>query len=130
MQCAYLSIQIIFRLHFICYILTAKILYNHMYFVLPEGSHFSSRTSFWQVFNQSKSFSNTAINGRLLPCLAMSLHFLQDESFDAILYTWLIWLFQSSTNLECVCYVVLLVGWSIRSIVNLGFRPNQRKYGI
>ena len=101
-----------------------------MHFVFPERSHFSSPTSFGQVLiNTRSSFSNTAVDGPLLSCLAMSLRFLQDEFVDAILYAWLISFLQSSANLECVCWVALFVGSSIRSIGNLGFRPNKRKYG-
>ena len=62
-----------------------------MHFVFPERSHFpvlplSSRF----LINTQSPFSNTAVNGPLLPCLAISLCFLQDEFVDAILYALLI----------------------------------------
>ena len=46
--------------------------------------------------------------------------------FDAVLYAWLIWFLQPSTDLECLWRIVLFVGSSIRSIGNLGFRPNKK----
>ena len=123
MHCAYLSIQIIFWLHFICHIITIKILYNHMYFVFPERFHRF-------LINTQSPFSNTVVNGPLLPCLAVSLRFLQDEFVDAILYAWPILFLQSSTNLERVCWVVLLLDSNIRSISNLGFGPNKKIWSI
>ena len=91
MQYAFLSIQIIFWLHFICYILTVKIsvttctLFSQKDLIFPVQT-LSDRF----LINTLQPFSNTAVNGPLLSCLAMFLCFLQDEFVDTILHAWVI----------------------------------------
>ena len=51
-MCIFLFKSFIFWTHFICYIVTAKILYDQIHFVFPRRSHFSIASSFWQDSNQ------------------------------------------------------------------------------
>ena len=113
MQYAFLSIQFIFWLHFICYILTVKISItictlssqkDLIFPVQPLSDKF--------LINALSPFSNTAVNGPLLLCLAMFLRFLQDEFVDTVLHAWLIWFLKSCTNLKCVsCCLVCGFKW-------------------